>query len=178
MAKRGKKRRRSKPPAKPPKPQAALLTQGQCHDLLEIYNAVNRQYFNNKIRIRITWRREQHGRPCCHQSIQMGTCHVEDRLITIHRALDRYLVPRFFVELIVFHEMLHIKYPPLRKNGRDRIFPPISCIQLVLQIPSIPNGICGRTKAESQIKSILMLSIHIPFIANGKFWLKNHLKLF
>ena len=37
----------------------------------------------------------------------MGSYSVEDRVIRIHRSLDRSFVPRFFVEWIVFHEMLH-----------------------------------------------------------------------
>ena len=43
---------------------------------------------------------------------------LEDRLIRIHCSLDRSFVPRFFVESVVFHEMLHAVIPPLEINGR------------------------------------------------------------
>jgi hypothetical protein len=48
----------------------------------------------------------------------MGSYSVEDRLIRIHRSLDRAFVPRFFVAWIVFHEMLHQVHDIRVKNGR------------------------------------------------------------
>ena len=48
----------------------------------------------------------------------MGSYSVEERLIRIHRALDRAFVPAFFVEWIVFHEMLHQVHDIKVKNGR------------------------------------------------------------
>ena len=48
----------------------------------------------------------------------MGSYSVEERLIRIHRSLDRGFVPRFFVEWIVFHEMLHQVHDIKVKNGR------------------------------------------------------------
>jgi hypothetical protein len=48
----------------------------------------------------------------------MGSYSVEERLIRIHRSLDRAFVPRFFVEWIVFHEMLHQVHDIKVKNGR------------------------------------------------------------
>jgi hypothetical protein len=40
------------------------------------------------------------------------------REIRVHPALDRPDVPRFFVEYIVFHEMLHQLFPSDRHTGR------------------------------------------------------------
>lgn len=119
MAKRNRKRRQSKPLIKRPKPRVTLHTKGNHHDLLEIYNAVNRQYFNGKIKARISWGRRPCFPPRDHKKFNMGRCHVADRLIIIHRALDRSSVLRLIVEYTVFHEMLHIKYPPRQKNGRQ-----------------------------------------------------------
>jgi hypothetical protein len=48
----------------------------------------------------------------------MGSYSVEERLIRIHRSLDRGFVPRFFVEWIVYHEMLHQVHDIKLKNGR------------------------------------------------------------
>ncbi len=103
------------------KPQIALSTKGRHHDLIEIYNAMNWQHFNGKILVRITWGRKLRIPKRKHQSLRFGVCYVEECLISIHRALDRSWVPRFFVEYVVFHEMLHLKHPPRRKNGRDNL---------------------------------------------------------
>lgn len=117
MAKRNQKRRRRKPPAK--KPQPALPTRGNHHDLLEIYNAINLLYFDGKIKARISWGHRLRYPPRHHKKFNMGVCDTATRLITIHRALDRAWVPRFIVEYTVFHEILHLKYPPRQKNGRN-----------------------------------------------------------
>ena len=38
--------------------------------------------------------------------------------ITISKTLDSHEVPEWFVEYIMFHEMLHIKHPARIMNGR------------------------------------------------------------
>jgi len=47
----------------------------------------------------------------------MGVYLHDHKLIRIHPALDDARVPRHFVELVVFHEMLHQAIPPV--SGRD-----------------------------------------------------------
>ena len=52
----------------------------------------------------------------------MGAYYHETRTILIHPALDRAEVPRYFVELVVFHEMLHQAVPQERsETGRRNI---------------------------------------------------------
>jgi hypothetical protein len=94
-----------------------ILTAGEYHDLREIFDELNAQYFGNKIDAQITWG-QRIGRPKRRNSIKMGSYAVEDRLIRIHRALDRAFVPRYFVAWIVFHEMLHQVHDIRVKNGR------------------------------------------------------------
>jgi hypothetical protein len=93
---------------------------GEVHDLKEIYDDLNRRYFDNKIDARITW--SQRAQPGAKRrrrnSIKMGSYSVEDRLIRIHASLDRPFVPRLFVEWIVYHEMLHQKHDIPVVGGR------------------------------------------------------------
>src|SRR4030095_5647997 len=77
----------------------------------------NARYFENRIEASITWG-QRTGRPRRRNSIKMGSYSVEDRLLRIHRSLDRAFVPRFFVACIVFHEMLHQIHDIRVKNGR------------------------------------------------------------
>ena len=98
-------------------PAQVLFTAGEIHDLRAIYDELNARYFDNKIDAAITWG-QRIGRPRRRNSIKMGSYSVEDRLIRIHRSLDRELVPRFFVAWIVFHEMLHQVHDIRVKNGR------------------------------------------------------------
>ncbi|HUS32461.1 MAG TPA: hypothetical protein VMZ53_28365 [Kofleriaceae bacterium] len=98
-------------------PTQVIFTAGEHHDLREIYDDLNARYFDNKIDAAITWG-QRTGRPRRRNSIKMGSYSVEDRLIRIHRSLDRSFVPRFFVAWIVFHEMLHQVHDIRVKNGR------------------------------------------------------------
>jgi hypothetical protein len=98
-------------------PTQLIFTAGEHHDLREIYDDLNARYFDNKIDAAITWG-QRTGRPRRRNSIKMGSYSVEDRLIRIHRSLDRSFVPRFFVAWIVFHEMLHQVHDIRVKNGR------------------------------------------------------------
>ncbi len=98
-------------------PTQLIFTAGEHHDLRQIYDDLNARYFDNKIDAAITWG-QRNGRPRRRNSIKMGSYAVEDRLIRIHRSLDRAFVPRFFVAWIVFHEMLHQVHDIRVKNGR------------------------------------------------------------
>jgi hypothetical protein len=98
-------------------PTQVIFTAGEHHDLRDIYDDLNARYFDNKIDAAITWG-QRTGRPRRRNSIKMGSYSVEDRLIRIHRSLDRSFVPRFFVAWIVFHEMLHQVHDIRVKNGR------------------------------------------------------------
>jgi hypothetical protein len=95
-----------------------LLAKGEFHDLQEIYNHLNKKYFGNKIKAKIGWGRAFQGKPKHHQSVKMGTYSLEDKIVKIHLTLDREFVPRYFVESIVFHEMLHQVFGVPIINGR------------------------------------------------------------
>ena len=98
-------------------PTQLIVTTGDHHDLRAIFDDINQRYFDGKIEAVITWG-PRIGRPRRRNSIKMGSYSVEDRLIRIHRSLDRGFVPQFFVEWIVFHEMLHQVHDITVKNGR------------------------------------------------------------
>jgi hypothetical protein len=80
--------------------------EGKHHNLQEIFDELNERYFDGTIEARITWgprgRRKQ-----SRASIKLGSYTLEDELIRIHPVLDAADVPRFFVEWIIYHEMLH-----------------------------------------------------------------------
>ena len=95
---------------------------GLYHDLGAIKQQLCRQYFPTCREVAIGWGRwSGRARP---RSIRLGVYLPGARLIRIHPALDQAFVPRFFVEFIVYHEMLHHVIPPLRVNGRYQIHTP------------------------------------------------------
>lgn len=95
---------------------SALESRGQCFDLQELLEKVNAEHFEGKIEARIGWGRQTGKRR--RKSIRLGVYDHKSREIRIHPALDKPDVPRFFVEFIVFHEMLHQLFPSARDSGR------------------------------------------------------------
>lgn len=88
-----------------PRP-VALDVQGAHHDLQALFDGLNARYFGEQIAAKITWgQRGQRRRR--RSSIKLGSYSVEEALIRIHPVLDASDVPGFFVEWIVYHEMLH-----------------------------------------------------------------------
>jgi hypothetical protein len=98
-------------------PAPPLEVRGRHFDLAEIYRDLNQRYFEGTIDARITWG-QRPGKARRRNSIKMGSYSVEERLIRVHRSLDRAFVPRYFVEWIVFHEMLHQVHQAEVVNGR------------------------------------------------------------
>lgn len=93
-----------------------LQARGQCFDLQELFDVLNERHFQGGIQATIGWGRFPGKRR--RKSIRLGVYDHQTREIRIHPALDRPDVPRFFVEFIVFHEMLHQLFPSSNGNGR------------------------------------------------------------
>ncbi len=95
---------------------------GQHVDLDVIYQHLNQAYFNNRVQARITWMRVPIRRR--RTSIRFGVYDSNQKIIRIHRLLDQPFVPRYFIESVIFHEMLHQLIPAKRVRGRWRSHPP------------------------------------------------------
>jgi hypothetical protein len=99
-----------------------LPNRGRYHDLDAILDDLRARFFPDCPAVRICWGRwSGRARP---RSIRFGAYLPGARLIRIHPALDQAFVPRYFVEFIVYHELLHHVLPPVRINGRDRVHSP------------------------------------------------------
>lgn len=86
--------------------------QGKSYDLSELFDRLNRRYFDSQIEKPVlTWSKRKAKRILGHHD-------AVHRTITISKALDARDVPEWFVEYILYHEMLHIKHPAKFINGR------------------------------------------------------------
>lgn len=87
-------------------------SKGDFYDLEEIFARLNKIYFNNHLAKPIlSWSARKTFRRLGHHD----TIH---RTIIISKSLDNRKVPKFVVEFVVFHEMLHIYHPAEKQNGR------------------------------------------------------------
>lgn len=85
---------------------------GNCYDLDKLFNRLNRTYFGNQLaKPTLTWSQRRTQRILGHHDSVHET-------IVISKTLDSRDVPEWFVEYILYHEMLHVKHPARLINGR------------------------------------------------------------
>jgi hypothetical protein len=107
------------------KVRGPLRTQGKRHDLAELLDKVNTDYFNGAAHdVLVTWGRKSRPGQQPRTTIKLGSYSAEERLIRVHPVLDRKWVPRYFVSYILYHELLHHVVPPVKVAGRTLLHPP------------------------------------------------------
>lgn len=97
-----------------------LYSQGNVYNLQQIYDDLNKEYFNNALDLRITW----FGRPNrrCRSRVTFGLYHDPLRLIKINRMLDSPSFPDYLVAYVVYHEMVHHVFPSyVDENGHHHV---------------------------------------------------------
>lgn len=86
--------------------------QGVNYDLDKMFSKLNRRYFDSSLeKPTLTWSQRKTRSILGHHDRVYET-------ITISKSLDSAQVPDWFVEFIVYHEMLHIKHAARMINGR------------------------------------------------------------
>lgn len=86
-----------------------LQTKGRVYNLKKIYDDLNHEYFNDELKLHITWFRQmRRGR---RSRITFGLYHDPLKLIKINVFLDDDYFPKYFVEFVIYHEMLHYACP-------------------------------------------------------------------
>jgi hypothetical protein len=102
--------------------QSVLRTEGRFHDLGDIFDNINLTYFHGAIGSAIGWGRQEARRLVRKRTLGSYCRHTET--IRISPVLDRKDVPRYFIEFVVYHEMLHSAMKEEKKNGRRSVHPP------------------------------------------------------
>jgi predicted metal-dependent hydrolase len=91
---------------------------GQFFNLENIFGKLNLVYFQNEIpKPTLSWSQRRTYRRLGHYDPIHNT-------IIISKSLDGKNVPKFVVEYVVYHEMLHIKHPVYEQNGRRYVHTP------------------------------------------------------
>ena len=91
---------------------------GRAYDLDSIFEDLNRRYFYGLLgRPRMTWSRD-------HARNSLGHYDPAHNAIVVSRLFDHPGVPRYAVEYIVYHEMLHLKHPVKLRGSRRCVHPP------------------------------------------------------
>lgn len=103
--------------------RTVLRSEGCALDLRDLVDDLNQRYFEGRLAVEVTWGRAAAGAAgACRRgrtsSLQLGSYSYEDNLIRVHRVLDDPGVPRYVIEAVVHHELLHADMPPEVRNGR------------------------------------------------------------
>lgn len=89
-----------------------LPARGRCYDLEEIFRRLNRRFFHDQLPMpRLGWSRKRSRTLLGHYDSGHAT-------IIVSRTLDSPSVPRYLVEYVVYHEMLHMRFPVERRGHR------------------------------------------------------------
>jgi hypothetical protein len=104
---------------------------GETYDLEEVFEAVNRRFFFGLLgRPTLTWSAHVAKRMLGHYDAAHNT-------IVVSRVFDRPGTPRYAIEYLLYHEMLHLKHPVRVRAGRrcvhsrefqaeERLFPELA----------------------------------------------------
>ena len=85
---------------------------GHQYDLDEVFEAVNKRFFHGLLgRPTLTWSAHVARRMLGHYDAAHNT-------IVVSRVFDRPGTPRYAIEYLLYHEMLHLKHPVKVRAGR------------------------------------------------------------
>ncbi|MEZ2345994.1 M48 family peptidase [Terriglobus sp. RCC_193] len=85
---------------------------GHYYDLEEIFETINRRFFHGLLgRPVLTWSAHRARRMLGHYDAAHNT-------IVVSRIFDGPKVPRYAIEYLMYHEMLHLKHPVRVRAGR------------------------------------------------------------
>jgi predicted metal-dependent hydrolase len=111
---------------------------GRLYDLDEVFETVNRRFFHGLLgRPTLTWSAHVAKRTLGHYDAAHNT-------IVVSRVFDRPGTPRYAVEYLLYHEMLHLKHPVRVRAGRrcvhsrefqaeERLFPELELARAFLK---------------------------------------------
>lgn len=101
--------------------QLNLRHEGRYFDLRAIFDRMNARHFRGRLRnYTVEWGRRRKQRP--KEYFVFGTIQEEDRIIRINPSLDQPFVPLWFLEYVMYHEMLHSVVPDeIGPSGRRRV---------------------------------------------------------
>ena len=111
---------------------------GHLWDLDEVFEAVNKRFFHGLLgRPTLTWSAHVAKRMLGHYDAAHNT-------IVVSRVFDRPGTPRYAIEYLLYHEMLHLKHPVRVRAGRrcvhskefqaeERLFPELELARAFLK---------------------------------------------
>jgi predicted metal-dependent hydrolase len=90
---------------------------GEVYDLDEVFETLNQRFFHGLLgRPLLTWSEHKARRLLGHYDAAHNT-------IMVSRVFDRRNTPRYAIEYLMYHEMLHLRHPVKLRSGRRCVHP-------------------------------------------------------
>ncbi len=90
---------------------------GNYYNLSDLFERLNRLYFGGALKKpHLGWSHKRSYR-------RLGFYSERRKLLVVSRIFDHKKCPGYVVEFIMYHEMLHLALPVVKKNGRNVIHP-------------------------------------------------------
>jgi len=96
-----------------------IKSTGRYYNLLDLFTALNTEYFSGTVTASITWGKKNPRRAV--RKRKLGSFQRDRNIIRINPVLDSSSVPRYFIEFVVYHEMLHAAASFERSAGGQRV---------------------------------------------------------
>ena len=149
--------------------QLGLDTEGRYFDLRGLFNKLNARHFGNRLRgYKVVWGRKRRERP--KEYFIFGTIQEEDRVIRINPWLDQRFVPLWFLEYILYHEMLHAVVPDKVRGewaalcAHRRIQSPRTRISLLQTCPTLGRG---KSRAFPALGGARLTDLTLPTLSSA-----------
>lgn len=95
-----------------PPPTPAGSAAGRHVDLAAVCRSVNARFFGGQAPVvGVMWTPRRSFR-------RLADCHPEAGIIRVSRLLDSPRVPPYYIEYLIYHELLHLVVPPVMRGGR------------------------------------------------------------
>jgi hypothetical protein len=92
--------------------------EGRFYNLEEVFDSLNTRFFGGLLgRPELTWSEHMAKRSLGHYDAAHNT-------IVVSRVFDRPSSPRYAIEYLLYHEMLHLKHPVRMRGVRRCVHPP------------------------------------------------------
>lgn len=92
-------------------------SKGEHYDLDEVFESLNFRFFHGLLgRPLLTWSEHSARRTLGHYDAAHNT-------IMVSKVFDRRNTPRYAIEYLMYHEMLHLRHPVKVKGGRRCVHP-------------------------------------------------------
>lgn len=98
-----------------------MVQKGVYHNLHFLFHEINGKYFQNQIVASVRWGVFHPEQSRKRQSILLGSYRYDQKLITLHPALDQAFIPSICIARVLHHEMLHQKHYPPRSRKRKQV---------------------------------------------------------